>query len=48
MVVLTLECTGDDSSTATAEFVLPADITFSTATLHSIDINVAGSVTMQT
>ena len=48
MVVLTLECTGDDSSTATAEFVLPADVTFSTAALHSIDVNVVGSVTMQT
>jgi hypothetical protein len=48
MVVLTLECTGDDSGTATAEFVLPAGVTFSTATLHSVDVNVAGSVTMQT
>ena len=38
MVVLTLECTGDDSSTATATFTLPSDITFSTCTLHSVDV----------
>jgi hypothetical protein len=45
MVVLTLECTGDDSSTATATFTLPSDITFSTCTLHSVDVDVASSVT---
>ena len=45
MVALTLECTGDDSSTAMATFTLPSDITFSKCTLHSVDVDVVSSAT---
>ena len=44
-MLLTLEMNGDDTSTGQRQFTIPYNIAYTKCTLHSVDVNVAGTET---